>query len=133
MKAALICVLEKCAPLLCAARFLKGRDHCLASLLLGHRVSALLGEMDFIISDISKKLPIFTAQLSLLLLLPFKQQKLIHLPKEEDRWFAWMEETPAKPVLSSWLTEIMGRAELLPELWHQERCPEPGAELCSWS
>lgn len=48
VKAALMSGLEKCA-----ARFLKGGDRCLASLLLGHSVSAVVGEMDFVITDIS--------------------------------------------------------------------------------
>lgn len=70
--------------------------------------------MDFVITGISKKLSIFTAQQGLLWLLPFKQQKLIPLPKEWDRFAG--KETPAKPVPTSWLAEAMGRAELLPEL-----------------
>lgn len=68
--------LEKCAPLLYAARFLERGD------LDSHSVSAALGGMDFVLTYITKKLFIFTAQQGLLLLLPFEQQKLIHLPKE---------------------------------------------------
>lgn len=30
--------------------------------------------------------------------------------------FAWNGESPAKPLPTSWLTEVMGRAELMPEL-----------------
>lgn len=55
MKTALISGLEKCAPLLCAARFLKEvqRDHAATlSPLLGRSASgSVLGEMDFAITD----------------------------------------------------------------------------------
>lgn len=59
--------------------------------------------------------------------------------------FAWKEQSPAEPVPSSWLTEITGRAELLPELvpgelsqgrsravFLEQSCAH-GAELYSWS
>lgn len=75
-----------CSPALCWEVSERGRPGCLASLLLGHCVSAVLGEMYFVITHISKNLSIVPAQQGLLLLLPFKQEKLIHLPKEQDRW-----------------------------------------------
>lgn len=57
--------------------------------------------MDFVITNISTKLSNLTAQQSLLFLLPFKQQKLIPLPKEQHSRFAWKEESPAKAIPTS--------------------------------